>query len=286
MKIKDSKRVEAARKGWETRRKNKLAKQLAGQISPVELKSEPKTQEVPEGFLTKAFGDESLAQIYNSGLEYAFINEKGEQCHPFCLCKDFLQDALWAELNKTATTIHGFTYKSGVNPPLDLSRTRLLARFKGKPEFAQMCQASLAFLNEVEESYGLEKTSLVFAGTSGKDQIWMFVGDNYWMQAPPMISLYTLMIRVGLNYQGGGWEEHLKSPKLVGSNDKYYLESSKAAIVKLKEKGPKNIFAQAMLDNYPNDCTVSDMHNYSGIKSLASNQIKQAVKKNWQVKEI
>ena len=109
-------RSKAAKKGWETRRLN--LRKLS------DIKKEP--------HIKTWFGDTNyLEQIYESGLEYAYVNASGEQCHQFAFCKDFLQDAMWATLNKTKTTIYNFKYGYGDNPPLDLEKMRLAVRLKG-----------------------------------------------------------------------------------------------------------------------------------------------------------
>jgi hypothetical protein len=102
------------------------------------------------------------------------------------------------------------------------------------------------------------------------------------MHSPVLVSLYTLMLRVGMTYEGGGWKKHFEGAKsYLGSNDKSYTGSAKKALDKIIGKKLSDVFAEKLEDNYPSDCSVSGMHNNSGIVSFANNNINSGVKTKW-----
>lgn len=232
----------------------------------------------------KWYADERLSQIYSKGLEYAFFNEKNEQCHPFAYCKDFLQDAIWAQLNESKASIYSFTYQHGHNPPLDLSLTRMGLRNKGDKDFSAKCEKSLHFMRAMETDMDFTPSEVYSVGNfeGGEDEVFVFTSDVRWMHSPVLISLYSLALRVGMTYEGGSWREHFENAKeYLGSNDKGYTKSAKKALDKIVGKDITKVFAAEFKDNYPSDCGVSGMHNYSGIVSFAEGNVNEKVKTNW-----
>jgi len=232
----------------------------------------------------KWFKDAHLDQIYSKGLEYAFFNEAGEQCHPFAFCKDFLQDAVWATLNKAAAHLYGFSYEYGVNPPLDLKQTRLGLRMKGAKGFAGSCTKALSFIQTMEKDFDFQPSTMTSLGCflNSKSEVLVFVSDQRWLHSPVMLSLYSLALRVGLTYEGGSWREHFEEPKdCVNLGDRDYNASAKRGLNKLLGKDLTKVFAPKFEDNYPKDCGVKAMHNCSGIVSFAKGQIDHKVKGKW-----
>lgn len=233
---------------------------------------------------TTWFSDKSMAQIYSQGVEFAFFNENKEQCHPFAFCKDFLQDAVWAMLNKKKSSIYSFSYEYGVNPPLDMEKTRLGVRNKGDDDFKKKCKKARLFLRELEAELQFEPSTLVCYGNykEGKNPVFVFHGDRRWMFSPPMISLYSLAIRVGMTYEKGPWRKHFESAKeYIGRNDDGYTNRAKAALDKLIGKKPEEVFAKTIEDNYPSDCPIYVMHDQSGIIKFAEGSVSTQVSKNW-----
>lgn len=272
----DEARSRAAKLGWLTRR----------------IK-EAKEREVPPGmtmlgapFITKWFKDVGMAQIYSSGLEFAFISAAGEQCHAFAYCKDFLQDAVWATLNKSSAAIYGFSYVHGTNPPVDLDNMRLGVRLKGKggEDMENMCKKAQTFLQEVDLLQGFAPTELLLGGKRKGEShdTFVFVSDKAWLHSPVMVSLYSLLVRVGMTYEGGGWRKHFDSAKkYLGNNDSSYTKSAQKGVDKIVGKKPDELFAKEFIDNYPKGVNVSAMHNSSGILAYAKGTVNSTVKAKW-----
>lgn len=237
-----------------------------------------------ESKATKWFPDERLSQIYNKGLEYAFFNADNEQCHTFAYCKDFLQDAVWATLNKKKASIHLFSYEFGKNPPLDMETMRMGVRNKGDKEFADKCEKSLKFMHAMEADMGFQPSEMYSVGKyeGGDDEVFVYASDVRWMYSPVLISLYSLALRVGMTYEEGSWREHFESAKsYLGSNDKSYTASAKKALDKIVGKDVGEVFAATLEENYPENCDMTGMHHYSGIVSFANGKMSDAVTKNW-----
>ena len=281
------KRSKASLKGWETR-KQRLAevfsrrKNIANLLSRTE--SQPSTANGPEIGITKWFTDKGMAQIYSSGLEFAFVSAAGEQCHPFAYCKDFLQDAVWAELNKSKASIYGFSYEHGKNPPVDLTNMRLAVRLKGNKDFPSMIPKALSFVQEVDKARGFQLTRVEAAGKyeGSENEVFVFVGDVRWLHSPTYVSFYSLAVRVGMTYEGGDWKKHFSSAKkYLGDNDKNYTEKAAKVLDKIIGENLNSLFSEKIEENYPKDCDVNSMHNNSGVVSFADNRVPAKLKEKW-----
>jgi hypothetical protein len=271
--------------------KTKAVKPLAGLASlkkaikkkaPVKAK-ETKTALVETPAIKTAFADKSMAQIYSSGLEFAFIGPEGIQCHSFAYCKDFLQDAIQATLHKKTSSIWGFSYDYKVNPPLDLENTRMAVRYKGRATLEEEVKNSVRFMNEIESELGFASTTVHDGGKHANAQTYVFISDKKWMHAPPLISMYSLLLRVGLNYKDGGWLKHLEAGKFIGNNDASYISTGIKGIKDIVKKKIENIFADKMEDNYPSSVSIGTMHDQSGIVAY-SRGMSGALVQNWKSK--
>ncbi len=283
LQVKNPQRVAAAKKAWATRRRHaKLNMQLQLKLGTPSIPKPPEA-DTAKPFITKFFPNQSMSQMYRSGLEFAFVSADGEQCHAFAYCKDFLTDAVWAHLNKTTAAIYSFSY-GPKSPPIDVDYTRVALRNKQSSDFVTKCQNTLRFLNLLEPDFGMQPTRLLDGGDFG-GPVFVFVGDKQWMYAPPLISLYTLLLRVGQNYQDGPWRDRLKATSGMRSSDVTYLQTSRPAILKLAGQQFDKIFAKTWKGNYPSECSVDDMHESAGICALAGDSVSTRVKKNWAKKK-
>lgn len=296
-------RSRAAKKGWITRRKNREKAVLKAKIllqtkhpssghfivskKTGAVKAVPPKTDLSAPVIEKWFDDKGMAEIYDTGLQFAFTSADGQQCHPFAYCKDFLQDAVWAELNKCKANIHGFVHEYGTNPPVDLKKTRMAVRFQGGSDFRSKCLKALNFMREIDSAQDFVPTELQFGGKykGGASEVYVFVSDAGWMYSPVMISLYSLALRVGMTYEGGSWRTHFEAAKsYLGSNDRNYTEKAKRALDKIIGQKMGDVFADTQAKNYPpskTDKLLPGMHHNSGIVSYATNGLGAEVKKNW-----
>jgi hypothetical protein len=267
----------------------------------------------------KPFSTEGgLSEIYRQGWQGAFVSANFEQAHPLCLCKDFFQDAVRAHLYKNSSSIHGFTYDSAKNPPLDLKvdvkvltetnkknenkeevtvvgKTRLLVGSSSDKNFRNL-QANVAdFIRQFESRLGLDLTE-IYEVTNPQNKykeggMFVYVSSPRWMEAPPLLSLYTLLLRVGCVHTiGDQWLttlEKLANGQVKGyqTNDANYVKRSLATIKNIMKIGYRPIFYKNPFKNYPKELDINSLHHSSGIVALSEGQT-DGICKFWRREEL
>lgn len=224
----------------------------------------------------------SISQVYNSGLEYAFLTENFEMIHQLVYCKDFMQDAIAGLLNNKTMSIYGFSYDPKNNLPIYLKKTRLLITNYGDKTFPNRIDASKEFLNQVEKKLKMVRTQ-IYKDTNvlknySASGAFVYDGSSRWMISPPMISLYTLLIRISLAHKPGtDFMETIDGIcngqiQPIQTDDKNQLSKAKKALNWILEKTDKNLFSKNRIENYNNkgkEIPVHEMHNNFGIVSYA-----------------
>jgi hypothetical protein len=217
----------------------------------------------------------SLNQIFHKELQFALVSKDARQVTPFVLCRDFLQDAIQAHLNKTKRTIYGFTYDAKTDIPICLDRTRLVIANSDDRSLKSKLPNCLEFLHQVEDRLKLTHTRIRECQDPPKKYarggVWYLEGSGRWMKSPPMISLYTLLVRVGMLHPLG--QSFMKTIddicagtlKPYQSEDRDRVIGSKDGIKRILEKGDRKIFSRKIEENYPPDVEVGTMHNSCGI---------------------
>lgn len=213
-------------------------------------------------------------QVYLSGLEFCFVSKNYEQCHRFVYCKDFLQDAIHGLIYKKPASIYGFTYDSEVNPIIDLEVCRVALANSSDAKFDEKIAACLEFINGIEKDFKLKRT--VFEQCSNPPRpkykdVFVANSSKMWMLSPPMLSLYTLMLRIGFCHKlGSTYQETLdaiESGKIAPyqKNDTSFYKSCKKTFEQFKSAGFRNVFYKKLEKNYPETASVNQMHNSFGI---------------------
>ena len=158
-----------------------------------------------EKFKVEWFDAKSLAEIYQqTNMQFAFVTDPkhgNKQCHTWALCRDFLHDAVRTAKTGIKSSIYSFDFDVEKNPPLDLAKMRMLVRKKGlkkteKAVFDKKMKAGLKLLNHYEKMDGVALSKLVKVDDS-KEDAWVFTGPSVWMKAPQLVSMYTMLIRLG-----------------------------------------------------------------------------------------
>lgn len=238
--------------------------------------SKPKVPKVEFG------GDYHTSQIYSMGYEFAFMSRKPRgtiyrQATPFVYCKDFLHDAVWAFLHQTKVQVFGFKYDYQKNKPLFTKRTALAFRntqFKGKEkEFHAKISACAEFLQRADQKLGFRPTEIIEVPHS-EGPCWLIIADAGWQHAPPMLSLFTLLVRVGcVHTPGATFEQTLERVEKgeikvgvagAGTNDNGYVQQSRKGIDAILRHGLA-IFHSKQLDNYPKEIGTHELHDNYGI---------------------
>jgi hypothetical protein len=221
-----------------------------------------------------------VLQIYFKGLEYALVSKDYEQCHPFVWCKDFLHDVIHAATHYLWFEVYKFKYNPQFDPLPCLDRTRLLLANAKDKTFQEKVPAVLDFINQIEESLKMKPSFArdCWFPPEGyeKSGVVMIEGSRRWINAPPMLSLYSLLLRVGFVHTPG--DPFMKTIRGVmrgdikpyQKKDHRWLQSVEPALEKILRLGDRRIFYRSMASNYPRHLQIDTIHNRLGIVGFAA----------------
>jgi len=238
---------------------------------------------------------QNLRQALSSGVEFSFVSADNQQVSPFAFCKDYLQDAVQGFLYKKKKTIYGFVYDPTEHAPISLDKTRLLVANSKDSYLGSKIRNCLDFLNQIESDLKISKTTAALCADPPKEYIrcgvWLFQGSPRWVKSPPMISMYTLLIRLGFGSTiGVPYKETID--KIIAGNldayqsvDRYRLKEAINGINRILTQGDRKIFDRNIEKNYPKSIRVTTMHNTCGIIGFSSENTKKYVP-NWHDQEV
>lgn len=217
--------------------------------------------------------EKKISQIYSQGLEFAFATKK-QQCTDFIYCKDFLHDCVYARLHKKPINPYGFTYDPKTNP-IGLKRSRILVTNSADPTMGEKIEGCQDFLNQAEKKLGLFRSKISVCENPPEGYkacgVYMFRGSGMWLNSPPMLSLYSLFIRLGFCHKRG--DDFVETMNKIQSgtitpyqtNDTRYLKDSRKGIDAIFDLGYRKFFYKDTAKNYPDGIDIMTMHNYFGI---------------------
>lgn len=228
------------------------------------------------------FDQKNLAEEYqNVRMQFAFLSspkDGNKQCHSWAFCRDFLHDAVRTQTIGVNSSIYGFAFEKGKNPPVDLIRTRMLVRQdkldkKDIPGFEKKLKAALKLLHHYETMAGVSLSKFQKVDDK-KLNVWAFSSPGMWMKAPQLVSMYSLLLRLGdkeLKFKDNeALRKALKKQSEAKGNDKdsRYLKNCWDKL-DLVIKNKAKLFPK---DNYKlyKDIDISLFHNRSGIYTLCS----------------
>lgn len=218
-----------------------------------------------------------ICQIPKEGLEFAMLSSKYEQLNQLVWCKDFMQDVIWSHLNQTPISIYGFTYDPHLSPAPSMNRVRLLiTNYKDHDFGEKLKNQALPLLHAVEERMKMSKTVLEKSKNCPpiykKAGVWILDGSKRWLKSAPMLSLYTLLIRVGLVHNPAESLEvtltKIKDGKLKSywdekNRDKVMISDALIGISKILLYTDQKIFSSDLKKNYPSEIKSGKMNVYS-----------------------
>lgn len=247
-------------------------------------------ERIPERKIKWHRKSRKISQIPKEGLEYAFVSKNYEQVHQLVWCKDFMQDTIFGCINNRRTAIYGFCYDPETSPPLYMHKTKLMiTNWKDRNLEQKVKENLLDFLHGIEDRLKMPKTKIEkCVGTPPiykKSGVWILNGSQRWMKSPPMISMYTLFIRVGLIHQIGDSSLATINKVISGKIQPYYqtkttsndcsqLFNSKKAIRRILKYGDQKIFTGKIHSHYPNNKTVHVIHEHCGISGYSQGNTK------------
>jgi len=238
---------------------------------------------------------EYLNEIYQkTGMVFSFVSSPTEglkQCHSWVKCRDFLHDAVRVQITGTQCSIYGFRFSKGINPPIDLTKMRMLVSKNGLKKtkedldsFTVKIRSALKMIRCFEKVAKVRPSILKKVDTEGSSytSIYMFIGDKIWVKSPFMVSLYTFLIRLGDKELVFKTEDELvlaletlaKTSKPGGNgtdNDLTYLPECYKNLFTIARKH-EEMFAvdkNGLHDVYTKPIEIGTFHNQSGILSLS-----------------
>jgi hypothetical protein len=190
-----------------------------------------------------------LSEIYQEvtiKFAFAFVSDTGivTQSHPWAQCRDFLHDAIAGELHGYNVNIWGFTFNRETNPKRNrvcTDKTMLMISRKGiktPNSFRNKLGRSLLYINHYEDMLGLPNSKITKLPKNtvddGYKHVWLIEGPKFWISAPYLISLLTLLLRIGEKLPPGKLISEpaavfkkiafdKKYPEHTGDNDVKYL---------------------------------------------------------------
>jgi len=229
----------------------------------------------------------SLIEVYSAGLEYCFVSRDHKQCCPFVFCKDFLQDAIMAMHHGSEVEIYGFNFSPKTCEPVYMNRMRIALANSSDAELGERIPNVVDFLRQIEAKLRLIRTTVRPVANPPKKYkkggIYLLESSNRWMLSPPMVSFYSLAIRMGFVHKKG--EKYTTTiQKLTKgecepyqTHDHTQMKQAQTGVDKILKHGYAKIFWKDAKKNFPKINT-STMHNSMGICSFASGYSKDYVK--------
>lgn len=235
----------------------------------------------------------SLRQAVTNGIEFSFLSKNNKQVSPFAYCKDYLQDVVHGFLTNKKKSIYGFTYDPKKHQPISITTTKLLVTNFQDPYFSSKIPNCLDFLNQIELELKMTKTSALKADEPPmrytRCGVWIFQGSRRWLKSPPMISLYTLLIRIGFGHTIGTPFKDTIAEILADKKtpyqpvDRWRLSEAMDGINAILTAGDRKIFHRKIQDNYPDKIAVKIMHDNLGIVGFSCGSTKKYM--DWRYQE-
>jgi hypothetical protein len=206
-----------------------------------------------------------ICQIPKEGLEFAMLSDRYEQLNQLVWCRDFMQDIIWSYVNKQPIDIYGFKYDPNNAPhPSTKNLKLLITNFKDADFGNKLINGTLPLIHSVEERLKIKKTVLEKCSTPPtvyrKSGVWILKASKRWIKSPPMLSFYTLLVRIGMVHnKKDTLEDTIKKIK-NGSTKTYYdqffrdremLDNAEDGIKRIMKNSDRGIFPANISKNYP-----------------------------------
>lgn len=242
-----------------------------------------------------------ICQISSKGLEYAFVSDDYCQVHQLVSCRDFLQDVIHSHIHQHPTSIYDFRHDPANSPMLSTKQTKLMVTHWKDPNLEEKIKLrSLPLIHRVEKQLGMPLSKLEKCGNVpriyGRSGVWLFNSSKRWSNSPPMISMFSLLIRIGLVADPDQSLETLMDDIATGRKKGYFghipaahpedpdeeqdqtqVIKSKIGIKHILKYGDKKLFGSNRIKNYPAlteygvepEVDMFVIHDHCGISSFS-----------------
>lgn len=230
--------------------------------------------------------NKNMSEIYQKvDMRFAFLSSPKDgyrQCHQFAKCRDFLQDAVKSDINKSNCSIYSFVYRSGYNPPIDLRKMRMLVQKGSESDniFNNSMKRAKKLLNHYENLAGWGKSRV--SKIEDEPHLRLFNGPSDWIKSSFLVSMYTFVIRLGAKDIGTfksndelvAIYKKIKDVGHVGhvgrtDNDIIYLRRCFDKL-HLVVKHADALFNKDIKRNYPHNVHIDPFHSTGGVVSLCT----------------
>ena len=157
-----------------------------------------------------------LIEGVTSGMAFAFLHDTGKEyvtVSPLSCCKDYLNEVVFTENTGIGSQAFGFKYpeKKGVFKKKAYLAIKILGRHRGdsysygpsietdRKHLANNYLHIESLLHYFEEKLKMKERTEI---TKDKDDMFLVAAPLDWTKSTPAISLYTLLMRVALVYDG------------------------------------------------------------------------------------
>lgn len=205
----------------------------------------------------------------SKGLEYAFVSETMDQATDFTRSPEHLLKAAWGSIHKRRINWEGFKYNPKIHPKIRQNKTALLISNSQDNDFNLRIPGVIDFVNQIENyiSMPLSVARSCYDPPSGYNDIWYIESSKRWMNAPTMLSFYTLCIAIGMVHEPGAvfreTIEAIKTKKLhpYDPQDISTWDYSKETIEKLINRGDQKTFLNNAAGNYPSSMPIGRLED-------------------------
>jgi hypothetical protein len=242
-----------------------------------------------------------ICQIPKEGLEFAMLSNGYEQLNQLVWCKDFMQDLIWSYVNNQVIDIYGFHYDPKFAASPSLRRLKLLVTNYKDAEFGHKVKNNvLPLLHSVENRLKMSKTILekckTTPATYKKAGVWILDSSKRWLKSPPMLSFYTLLVRIGLVHNPKDTLEQTLEKIQTGKLQSYYdthnrdkemISKALPGIKDILKYSDRKIFPSKIQLNYPSKyvdgtsstcfskMTIYNIHDRCGLVGFSSGTTRQ-----------
>ena len=134
----------------------------------------------------------SLTEIFQSvDIKFALVNNKYEQVHQPCKCRDFLGDLMFSRKWGIEVSIYGMKYDYAKSP-YDTEVTRISLKFPDKNAKTNFIN-NFTYLTSREQVYNIPVSVLL---ETDQENTLIVEGDKNWQEAVWKLSLYTFYMKV------------------------------------------------------------------------------------------
>lgn len=188
--------------------------------------------------VNKYTGTASYSEAVHGPLQLSILRPNGENydemCRPF-VCKDFLQDAFYAEFVGEPCGIWGFHWEPKILGKQD--RYNFAVRY-GNDEIAKQASGLQKMLSLWDKQFGFEPTKVIDTDDA-RTKVVNFSVD--WVSQPIRVSLFSLLLRLGPSYAGetsiSEFTKNVSQKTTTIRDDSGYIKECLKKFDTLAEKG-------------------------------------------------